>query len=156
MDMATLTTQSKAWARGAYTVLTTYYTNWTLVAWALLSAGYLHPCLTTSVHMMLMTSSVGGLYVTYIYPRKIILRKTFPVGIVIRGWLLKVVDLVAHHIPLWVSVAQGHHQHQQSKFPFLLVLAIYLVGHDPRVQYSMDNQDVVAIFAVVALCYMFC
>lgn len=144
-----------AWFRGVYTVVTTYYTNWTLVAFAMLSTGYLHSCLATSVHLMLVTSSVGGFYVTYIYPRKIVLQGTFPVDIVVSGRLLKVMDMFAHHVPLLVSVAYGYHDQRQSKIPYLLVLIFYLTGHDPRVQYNMDDQDVLVIFVMVVFFYYF-
>lgn len=146
---------ARLWIRGTYVVLTTYYTIWTLAAFWLLSTGYLHPCFARSVHLMLVTSSLGGLYATYIYPQKLVLRNIFPVDIVLEGWLLRVGDLISHHVPLALSIAQQNHDRTQSKVPYLLGLAFYLAGHDPRTQYGMDDQDIVAIFIVVAILFFF-
>lgn len=136
--------------------MTTYYTVWTNVAFLLLRLGYLHPCLGTSVKLMLMTSSVGGFYITYIYPGEIAVRGVFPMDIVMRGWVLRIGDLVSHQLPFLLALISPQKDGEAgSKIPYLLVLAFYLMGHDPRTQYHLDDQDVVAIFAMVAISYFF-
>lgn len=142
-----------AWIYGTYVVVTTFYTAWTLIAFWLLSQGYLHASLATSIHLMLMTSSIGGFYITYVYPRKIVLRNIFPVEIVLEGWPLRIGDLLSHHLPLLLSMTQDNRGH--TKAPYLLVLGLYLMGNDPRLQYHVDDQDVAAIFFIVAFFYIF-
>ena len=150
---------AQAWLRGLYVLLTTYYTSWSNAAFLIYQSGYLHPSLGTSVKLMLMTSSVGGAYITYIFPRAIHVKDVFPVDIALRGWMLQVGDCVSHHLPLiimLVSENQDQDHPEGSRLPYLLVLTIYLMGHDPRTIYHLSTRDATTIFCVVAVFYFLC
>jgi hypothetical protein len=142
------------WGRGFYRLLGTYYTNWTLVAFSSLQLGYLHPCFTKSVYLMLTTTSVAGLYITYVYPRKIVLKNKFPVDIVLEGWLLQGGDFLTHQLPLIYFVSSTS-AGEGSRIPYLIVTAFWFLGNDPREQYHVRSKDVGIIFVVVLLVFGF-
>ena len=142
---------ARAWLRGLYVLCTSYYTVWTNAVFLLYHTGYLHPSLGTSVKLMLMTTSVGGFHITYVSPRILVVKGVFPVDIVMQGWALQAGDFFSHHLPLFVFLSQEHER--GSRLPYLLVLSLYLMGHDPRVQYNLKTKDVVLVFSVVTVIF---
>lgn len=140
---------ARAWLRGFCVLLWNYYTVWTNAVFLLYQTGYLHPCLGTSVKLMLMTTSVGGAYVTYVSPRVLVVKGVFPVDIVMQGWALQAGDFFSHHLPLLVFLSQDHQR--GPRLPYLLVVSFYLLGHDPRVQYNLETKDVALVFSVVTV-----
>lgn len=140
------------WGRGFYRLVGTYYTNWTILAFSSLHLGYLHPCFTKSVYLMLTTTSVAGLYITYVYPRKIVLKRIFPIDIVLQGWVLQGGDILTHQLPLMYFLASSPQSAFEkgtgSRIPYLLVTAFWFLGNDPREQYHVRSKDIGIIFLV--------
>ena len=74
--------------------------------------------------------------------------------IVMQRWALQAGDFLSHHLPLLVFLSQEHER--GSKLPYLLVLSLYLMGHDPRVQYNLTTKDVALVFSVVTAFFFLC
>lgn len=150
---------ARAWARGFYHVLQTYYTNWTLLAFLLLQLGYLHSCATRTVFMMLVTSAVGGFYMAHVYPRRLVVRNVFPIDIVVKGSWLQAGDILTHQLPLWYFLLDvgldndNNNAKSSSSLPYLCVTAFWFLGNDPREQYNVRTWDVLVIFSVTQLIF---
>ena len=72
-----------------------YFTIWSLIVFSV----YLyfpHPFLFHPMKTMLLQSSVGGFYITYVYPTELYVPycKFF-----MKGWSMKLLDVLSHHLP---------------------------------------------------------
>lgn len=148
---------ARAWARGFYHLLGTYYTNWTIFALLLLKLGYLHPCALRTVYMMLITSAVGGFYMAHVYPRRLVVANVFPVDIVLEGSLLQAGDFLAHQLPLWYFLLDvgfnDYDNSSSSSLPYYCVTTFWFLGNDPREQYNVRTWDVLVIFAMTQMIF---
>lgn len=74
-----------------------YFTIWTLIMFFL----YLyhpHPSLVGITKTMTLQSSLGGLYFTYVYPKKIYVHYC---KFVMEGTTMKILDILSHQLPSW-------------------------------------------------------
>ena len=141
------------WVTGAARMMVLYYTHWSNTGFLLLNLGLLPPAATNTVHMMLITSSMGGFYVCHIHPRRIVVTDVFPRDIALHGLTLHLGDILTHHMPLIVSASQN--EGQGSKLPYFVITILYMLMNDPRVRYGLRNDDMVILFMIVATIFLF-
>lgn len=88
---------------------TDYYTHRTHILWIISLIIILSGVFTNQYRdligltmlIMLVLVSFCGFFLTYIYPRYIYLEKS---NFTIKGWFLRLLDLVFHHVPLIIHI----------------------------------------------------
>lgn len=143
-----------AWLVGFLRLIPRYYTMWSCAAFVALNLGWLHPAATTTVHMMLTTSAVGGFFVTHVHPRRLLLMDVLPLNILIQGRWLYLGDVFSHHVPLIISVTRN--AKQGPMLPYLITILAYFLLNDPRARYGLRTGDVlvIAVVVIIMLCWV--
>jgi len=127
------------WCIGFFTLLYSYYTNWTLLMLTLWFCKILPSSMNYSLLLMLYTSSVGGFYITYIHPQKVCI-SCFPRMIQLDGLYLKISDFLSHHAPLILCKSRIYIPPDRSCLPFFIISCLYLYIHS-LVLYDLTLQD---------------
>ena len=132
------------WFRGFFTWLISYYTNWTIMTFFVVSILEIQS-LYRSTLLMLLSSSIGGFYITYIHPRKIMVR-CFPTPIILEGPLLWVGDFLAHQTPFLYALLNI--RPSGSVLFFWVVSLFYFYRNSPQDRYDLEWEEVIGIFLV--------
>ena len=110
-----------------------FFTSWILILHFL----YYLDIIKNYQYSLLMLSSIvsiGGFFITYIYPRYVIIPET---SIKIDGIILKIIDILCHHIPLILLLYFYNNKIKKDNLIFgLLVIIIYLIINNPIKIYS--------------------
>ena len=132
------------WLLGFFTWLISYYTNWTSMTFFVVYILEIQS-LYRSTLLMLWSSSLGGFYITYIRPRKIIVR-CFPRLFILKGPLLWVGDFLAHQIPFFYALLSI--RPSGSVLFFWVVSLFYFYRNSPKDRYDLEWEEVIGIFLV--------
>lgn len=123
-----------------------YFTIWTL--FSLLFYMYNpNPWLKGFVKTMVYQSSIGGMYLTYIYPRNIYVAYC---NLHMKGMLMKISDFFSHHVPV-IWVVQNISLDEISFFQRILwvsPLLIYMIFHSVYEKYQIRPIDIYRLFFV--------
>ena len=130
------------WFLGFLKLCILYYTNWTLLLFLLWYLGLWHPFFDNTLSMMLLTSSVGGGYITYIHPKKVFIT-CFPVDIKLEGKLLMFLDLLTHHLPFFIGI-QLIRPVDPNYVPFVFISILYLCLNSIK-RYGLNYNDLINI-----------
>ena len=124
----------------------TYFTIWSLMACMLPLP--LSPWLR---FFMSLQSSVGGFYITYIYPRRLVVPY---LNMIISGSLMRALDILTHHAPLlyWMRFDTR----SMPPHPWILHLPVvfYLACFSLHTKYLLRPTDHGAILALYSVVYV--
>ena len=111
-----------------------FFTHWVLTLLILYYLGPLRKYQTSIMYLLILTS-LGGLYLTYINPKKFIVPYW---KYEIKGNLLRIIDLLFHHIPLLIFLVTYDNTIKKDNGIFLLVIiSIYLIVLNPFKAYHL-------------------
>ena len=124
-----------------------YFTIWTLVGVGyILSYNPSSLFLKGVVKTMVVQSSIGGFYITYIYPRNIYVPYC---NIHLRGPWMKILDFFSHHLPVfWIHLDRNNFSSTkdkiflQQKLFWLVPVLIYISLFSVSIKYHLRNQDI--------------
>lgn len=110
-----------------------FFTGWGFILQALYYLGFLKKY-QFSLLLIVSLISVCGFIITYINPKKIVVPYF---NIVLKGNLLKLFDILGHHIPLLIFIYNYNSNiEKDSLFFFASVLIIYLFLINPFLVYN--------------------
>lgn len=135
-----------SWLLGFVKLCSLYYTNWTLLFMSMWYLGFWNSFFDNTLFIMLLTSSVGGAYITYIRPRRVRI-SCFPIIITLEGKLLMVLDFLSHHLPFIIGIF-AIHPVDHNYFPFLMISILYLCLNSIRL-YGLNPNDLIIIGIIV-------
>ena len=139
-----------------WTSYSSFLTNWMLTLGVLFCLDKLPYEWYSTLKMFVFFASVGGFYLTYVNPRKIVVDKF---NIVLQGPLLWVFDVLSHHLPLvhyvyhvvWsqnkIPIAYTHHD-RILPWRYVCLQILYLMFYDPVKIYSVTWPEIGMILVV--------
>lgn len=146
-----------------FTYQTGYWSVWALFSAMIHEGMYRHQYLFTERHlqickyvswMMLSSSSIGGLYITFYHPKHLYLPH---VRIELSGISLITCDVMGHHIPWYLFTKKHIQQSIPMSLPLVLAICIFsLLGilyytmFDWRTRYGLSSVDVRALVTIFA------
>ena len=111
-----------------------FFTLWGLVFFALYCCGFLTKY-QESIFYILLIVSIGGLYIVYINPKKIIIPYY---NIILDNRLLQVLDILGHHLPLILFLILYKKKIKHDNLILLFVVVItYLFFINPFIVYNL-------------------
>lgn len=135
------------WFRGFLRWLISYYTNWTIMTFFVVYILEIQSMYRSTL-LMLLSSSIGGFYITYIHPRKIMVY-CFPTPIVLEGPLLWIGDFIAHQTPFFYGILNICPS--GSVLFFWVVSLFYFYRNHPKDRYDLEWREVIAIFLIAQI-----
>ena len=111
-----------------FNISTKFFTSWMLFFHILY---YLNIIKDFQFSLLLLSFvvSIGGFIITYIYPKKVIIPNT---NIIIDGIILKMFDILFHHIPLLLLLFVYNNKIKKDNLILAtLIVFFYLVVNNP-------------------------
>ncbi len=115
-----------------FKITTQYLTSWVLILHILYHLNLLRR-FQYSLLLLSVLISLIGFYITYIYPKKLLFN-----NIPIEGNVLRLFDLLFHHLPLILLIIRYNRKIKNDNLIFALcVIILYLVFNDPIKMYNI-------------------
>jgi hypothetical protein len=132
-----------------------YLSSWNLVAVILHKYTYKHYNLLLSCIIV----SIVSFCIAYISPRRLQVETHDPKEtFVVDGWLMRIGDLIVHHLPLlfvWLQYSSyyltNEHRYDISCIATLFSITMYIIVVNPSLLYGMSPMLMISSF-VVAIC----
>jgi len=131
-----------------------YFTIWSLVV-ALSSFLVDFPVSMISIHQVMAAhTSIGGLYITYIYPQRLLVPYC---RMRIDGLLLIFLDIATHHIPFAICMSRFKNTDESlsnlvlSCIPSILYISMF----DVKEKYQLEKRDISCILFMCAVITFF-
>ena len=126
----------------------TYFTVWVCVMWCAQFFIDLSPVVSHVFHVMSIHASFGGFYITYIFPKVLIVPYC---RLYIDGVFLSVLDVMSHHYIMIDAIVFRNTSHA-SLDPWVIPLSyipslFYVVVFSPRLRYTLRQIDILCIIA---------
>ena len=131
------------------TVLTKYFTMWSLVVHILLRKSRI-----LDKRLLAQIVSIGGFYFTFIYPQKLKI-KMKKRSYQVKGCELIVIDLLTHHLPYFYEYRKQTKYPISSKLCTLALVATYLCVHDVFQVYGIRQRDLCTISVTNAVLLLY-
>lgn len=130
------------WIFGFFMWIYSYFSAWALLLFFGTLYGIVPPEYSIATKASLLLSSIGGAYVTYVYPRQITI-SCFPVIIHFKGIPMMISDIVAHHIP--TLYAFYYLPDIGNVAPLIVLFTIYFMTTSPDINYGLRLIDMFSI-----------
>ena len=130
-----------------------FLTNWALTLFLLYSLGLLPSTWNFTLLVFLCRASLGGFYLTYLYPRKIYLDA---LGVILEGFPLQVFDVLFHQLPLVYFLLTSSPDTRIVLFPFLVLMIVYLFFFNPTKVYRVTWPEIagIEILSIFLACFL--
>lgn len=116
-----------------------FFTFWVLTFFLLYYLGPLRK-FQTSILLLLIITSLGSLYLTYINPKKLVV-PYFKYEI--KGKLLRLTDILFHHLPLLIFLVTYDNTIKKDNLYFLFIsVSIYLLVLNPFIAYNLKFKNI--------------
>lgn len=139
---------------------TSFYTTWGLFLFSLYVIGILTPY-QSSIFIILLTLFFGGMLITYVYPREIVIPY---INRKIRGTILKYYNVVFHVLPLLVFVYMYNPKIKQDNlYLAIFSLLLYVLLFNPLEIYNYNYKrvsvrkmvaNILVVFYILTLCIL--
>jgi len=135
-----------------------FYTTWGLFLFALYVMGFL-TSYQSSIFIILLNVFFGGMLITYIYPREIVIPY---INRKIRGVILKFYNFIFHVLPLAIFVYMYNPKIKQDNlYLAIFSLLLYVLLFNPLEIYNYKEEssrkivaNILVVFYILMLCIL--